>query len=141
MPRKNNQTYLAQRAVVQREWFERYGGALPYLSRSEQLELHRYFATTRDLFDEAALIYRRRISSGNPSLPQRAGRAFANLERAIANPTELLLGGIPVRRGTLYVNGLAHADQNETIRRLTQLYFSPAMQKLLDEIIRKRLND
>ena len=49
----------------------------------EQHALHDYFAMSKELFDEDALLYRREVSKRWPSLPQKAGRAYTHFEQVL----------------------------------------------------------
>jgi len=83
MPRLTNPTYLAKRQRLADAWEFR-PGLFAGLQTFEQRDLHRYFAFSRDVYDDDALAYRREVTKLLPSLPAQAGRAYARFERAIA---------------------------------------------------------
>lgn len=49
----------------------------------EQWNLHRFFAMSEEMGDEAAVAHRRQVSKSKPSLPSQAGRALAHFERVV----------------------------------------------------------
>jgi hypothetical protein len=57
------------------------GGAYSLLSSSDQWAIHRFYAPTDDIDDKTLRDYRRSVTKIDPSLPQRAGRAYAKLKR------------------------------------------------------------
>lgn len=83
MPRLTNPAYLAKRQRLADAWEFR-PGLFAGLQTFEQRDLHRYFALSRDFYDDDALLYRREVTKLLPSLPAQAGRAYAHFERMIA---------------------------------------------------------
>lgn len=77
MPRLSNPAYLRQRNELRAEWFDHQAWSFSRLDPIEEMELHAFFAPTKNLTDEEAFDHRRLVSKRDPSLPQRAGRAFA----------------------------------------------------------------
>jgi len=79
MPRLATLDYLNQRAALREEWFERGAYAFVVLSPTEQFHLHDFFELTKDLSPLEVVAHRKDITVRRPSLPQRAGRAFARI--------------------------------------------------------------
>lgn len=70
--------------------------AFSNLSPSDQLALHKYFQFASEKIDIELLEHRRNVHMLDPSLPQRAGRAYARLvrgDRAHVTYAELPRGG------------------------------------------------
>ena len=83
MPRLTDEMYLAHRQRLSDAWEFR-PGLFAELQTFEQRDLHRYFAPSRELYDDDVLAYRREVTKLVPSLPSQAGRAYAHFERVIA---------------------------------------------------------
>lgn len=79
MPRLTNTDYLINRHLLIEVW-ERHWAQLAELPTFAQRDLHRYYAMSKDLYDDQALAHRKEATKKEPSLPQQAGRAFAQLE-------------------------------------------------------------
>ena len=79
MTRLTNTTYLTQHHQLKSEWFSESGGAFIMLSPAEQWTLHGYYEFTKHLADDQLLAHRAAVSRAQPSLPHRAGKAFAKL--------------------------------------------------------------
>lgn len=79
MPRLTNQSYLVQCHQVRDHWHDASKNAFFLLTPSEQWTLFTYFAPSEKLSDDELIIHREDISSYDPSLPQRAGRALSKL--------------------------------------------------------------
>ncbi|BBZ30274.1 hypothetical protein MMAD_45690 [Mycolicibacterium madagascariense] len=63
-----------------------------YLNPTDQLDLHKYFQFASDKTEAELLDHRRNLDALDPSLPHRAGRAYAKLlrgERAPAHYAEM----------------------------------------------------
>jgi hypothetical protein len=78
MARVTNHTYLTRRRKLRWIWHGR-RWAYGELGLSEQYDLHRYFHPTREFLDEAALAWRDAKNTTDPSLPQRAGKAYVKI--------------------------------------------------------------
>ena len=83
MPRLTDEMYLAHRQRLSDAWEFR-PGLFAELQTFEQRDLHRYFAPSRDFYDDDVLTYRREVTKLVPSLPSQAGRAYAHFERMVA---------------------------------------------------------
>lgn len=83
MPRLTDELYLAKRQRLFNAW-ELRPGLFALLRPFEQRDLHRYFAPSRDFYDDDALTFRREVTKLLPSLPAQAGRAYARFERVVA---------------------------------------------------------
>lgn len=82
MPRTTNNQYLSDRDWISQLWVDDkilFGELTP----TAQWQLQQYFQPSLKLDDAALLGYRTVISQINPSLPQRAGRALAQLKLAV----------------------------------------------------------
>ncbi|TWE12605.1 hypothetical protein BKA23_1420 [Rudaeicoccus suwonensis] len=80
MPRFTNHHYLELHRRLRALWLQDDANYLDFTT-TEQLTIHRFFAPGKDLDDEALLARRQEITKLEPSLPQRAGRAIANLDQ------------------------------------------------------------
>lgn len=93
MSRLANEEYLYQRNRLRVSWFEHGGFAFARLNSQEQMDLHDYFAPSKDLSDEELIAHRVAIAEAFPSLPQKAGKAYqeitAHLEQPKLPPTPL----------------------------------------------------
>lgn len=80
MPRLTDADYLANRHALIEAW-EMHWSEIAQLPTFAQRDLHRFYAMSEDLYDDDALAHRHEAKRREPSLPQQAGRAFAQLER------------------------------------------------------------
>lgn len=85
MPRLTNAVYLDQRALLVREW-DHADGHFARLSVMDQFALHRFFGPFIQMSDHEALQYRFKITSAEPSLPSKAGKAFVRFSTALTTP-------------------------------------------------------
>ena len=83
LPRLTNPDYLDQRHRLMIAWEFR-PHLFAELELYEQHALHDFFAFSRELFDDDAVLYRREVSKRWPSLPQKAGRAYTHFEAVVA---------------------------------------------------------
>jgi len=81
VPRLTNSQYLQQRKTLQMDWFQDGAWTFSSLESLDEMELHAYFAPTKDFTDEQAIAHRNDVSRQNPSLPQQAGHAYARALR------------------------------------------------------------
>lgn len=81
MPKLTNDEYIARHEKLHWIWGEAQS-LFTYLTYQQQRDLHDYFVPTKELTRDELLAYRKRITRSDPSLPQRAGRAF----QAILHP-------------------------------------------------------
>jgi hypothetical protein len=51
------------------------------LTPNEQWDLHNFYVVTQEMTDPELRLHRRLMMDVDPSLPQRAGRAYAKLQR------------------------------------------------------------
>lgn len=80
MPRLTHSTYVNQRDHLREIWnFS--GGAFSLLTPKEQWDLHNFYLVTQEMNTAELRLHRRVVKRIDPSLPQRAGRAYAKLER------------------------------------------------------------
>lgn len=80
MPRLTNTNYLQQRHHLCHLWFAQDGGSVSRLSATEQWDLHGFYGITEQFDEKQILAYRAEVTREQPSLPQRAGRAYAHLQ-------------------------------------------------------------
>lgn len=83
MPRLTTPNYLSRHYQLKVLWAEDQN-RFTLLSWNDQINLHRYYLLTLDK-TELELVAHRRNHIGDPSLPQRAGRAYARLMRGEAD--------------------------------------------------------
>ena len=87
MPRLTNADYLDQRHRLMVAWEFR-SQLIAELEPYEQHALHNFFAMSREMYDEDVVAYRQEQTKREPSLPHKAGRAYAHLEQIIAADRE-----------------------------------------------------
>ena len=91
MPRLTNRDYLNNRRLLCEQWLEHQGGAFINLPRQAQLDLHDYYAPSREMWDDDAITHRDAMAKAFPSLPQKAGRAFEALRASLdGEPNQVL---------------------------------------------------
>lgn len=75
MPKLSNEDYLVRHEMLHRVWGR---DARPYshLTYQQQRDLHDYYAPAKNLSNEELLVHRKRVTRKDPSLPQRASKAF-----------------------------------------------------------------
>lgn len=78
MPRLTNYHYLQHRQMLIRLHCD-HPDVFSYLSVRSQMDLHVYFQTWESRSDDELLTKRAELTDDDASLPQRAGRAFAEL--------------------------------------------------------------
>jgi hypothetical protein len=97
MPRVTNQKYLDRHYQLQERWVKELVqfSDVPAL---EQRHLHEYYLPSKRVTDEQLLEHRTLITKSQPSLPQKAGKAYSLLMNGdVYRPT----GGAVVTRGKL----------------------------------------
>jgi len=82
VPRITHFAYLNQRDHLRDSWDISGGGDFSLLTPKEQWDLHKFYAVTEDMADIELRLHRRIMKQIDPSLPQRAGRAYAKLRRS-----------------------------------------------------------
>lgn len=85
MPRLTTPTYLSHHHQLKALWAT---DPRPFadLTWNDQLDLHRYYLLTLDKTEAELIAHRHNVHLGDPSLPQRAGRAYAKLMRGEKAP-------------------------------------------------------
>lgn len=83
MPRLTNTAYLDRRHRLMDAWEFR-SHLIAELESFEQMDLHKFFAISKNFYDDEALVFRRDVAKLEPSLPSQAGRAYAKFERIVA---------------------------------------------------------
>jgi hypothetical protein len=104
MPRLTNQSYLLQCHQVRDHWRDDSKNAFFLLTPTEQWTLFTYFAPSEKLTDNELIIHREDISSYDPSLPQRAGRALSKLWAASKRLEDYRAQVIPMPRPRMAKN-------------------------------------
>ena len=104
MPRLTNQSYLLQAHQVRDHWRDESKSAFFLLTPTEQWSLFTYFAPSERLTDDELVFHREDISSYDPSLPQRAGRALTKLWTASKRLEEYRAQVIPMPRSRMAKN-------------------------------------
>lgn len=140
MPRLTDSEYLINRHLLIEVW-EQHWGQLAELPTFAQRDLHRFYAMSKDLSDDEAIALRRDATAQEPSLPQQAGRAFAQLKRVMSDalarerePTPLAMqtGRRGKRRaGTVRVHALARPEID--YERLARALLEHAMDEIEKE--------
>jgi hypothetical protein len=80
MPRLTTPTYLFHYYQLKALWAEDQV-RFSYLSPKDQLALHKYYLFALEKTELELVAHRRDVHLGDPSLPQRAGRAYTKLTR------------------------------------------------------------
>ena len=80
MPRLTFCDYCTRRTILT-ALYDQHDSAFIRLTTAEQRTLHDYYAPALELEPAELTAHRRAITKRDPSLPQRAGRAWAHLER------------------------------------------------------------
>jgi len=80
MPRLTNQQYLANSCWLRGIWFCNLKTLYAVLPVQHQIDLHAYFAPTKELTDEERIDHRKIISRDFPDLPARAGRYYSRMQ-------------------------------------------------------------
>lgn len=120
MPRLTNLDYLNQRQRLMVAWEFR-SQLIAELKPYEQHSLHDFFAISREMYDEDAITYRQEQTKREPSLPHKAGRAYAHFEQIIAADRErraaVTVETVPVRgakrpKKTIRVAGLVRPEHD-----------------------------
>lgn len=83
MPRLTNYDYLNRRDLLSKLWLQS-SSAYGVLSPTDQRALHDYFATTDEFTEDQLLHHRKNVTKIDPSLPNRAGKAFSQLIERLA---------------------------------------------------------
>ena len=100
MPRLTTSTYFLHHHQLKVLWITRQSWFAD-LSPQEQWALHRFYAITQEMTDAELRLHRRLVGPVDPSLPQRAGRAYAKLKRREWKPVVYIMSekarGITVR--------------------------------------------
>jgi hypothetical protein len=104
MPRLTNQSYLLQCHQLRDHWRDESKNAFFLLTPTEQWTLFTYFAPSEKLTDDELIIHREDISSYDPSLPQRAGRALSKLWAASKRLDEYRAQVVPMPRPRMAKN-------------------------------------
>lgn len=82
MPRVTYETYRKRHLILRQLWSE-YQGLFTLISPLEQWALHEYYLCNEKATEESLLAYYQQIKSTQPSLPHRAGKAYAEFGRRI----------------------------------------------------------
>ncbi|HEY1644796.1 MAG TPA: hypothetical protein VGF75_00235 [Candidatus Saccharimonadales bacterium] len=86
MPRLTKIKYFTRHQMVRQALLNNHG-AFSFLSANQQKDMHDFYATAKDLTQDELLSYRDEVTKRDPSLPQRASRAFlAALEGKVTKP-------------------------------------------------------
>ncbi|SIS15102.1 hypothetical protein [Microbacterium sp. RURRCA19A] len=83
MPRITNSDYLAHRKTLPDNW-KRSEQGWSKLNFEDQCTLHEYYEPSMDFTDDQAIAYRQAVTAKWPSLPHRAGKAYAEFTKIIA---------------------------------------------------------
>lgn len=83
MPRTTNGAYLKRRSTLTDSW-TRHEYGWSNLSFEDQCTLHDYYKPSMGLTEDPAISYRQAVTAKWPSLPHRAGKAYAEFTKVIA---------------------------------------------------------
>lgn len=81
MPRLTRRDYIAHHNFLKQIW-DQHSELFAVLPVKQQWEVHRYYQLSHDLSEEQLVDHRKTIEREDPSLPQRASKAYARLDRA-----------------------------------------------------------
>jgi len=80
VPRLTFELYRQRHVFLKRVW-EIFGLLFAVLPADQQWAVHSYYVPTLDLDDLQLRAHRKEVSERDPSLPNRAGKAYLRLER------------------------------------------------------------
>lgn len=106
MPRLTNPDYLHQRQQLM-QLYRDDDAVFSHLAPQAQHDLHVFFQTTNVGTDQELLEERARLTAEDPSLPQRAGRAYAALDMTKPRRERV---GVPAGRGGIRGRGVMRPD-------------------------------
>jgi hypothetical protein len=132
MPRLTNANYLNQRKKLRAEWFDHHGSAFSRIPSRQQLELHDYFAITQQLFEAEVLVHRLTISRQQPSLPQRAGRAYRRIEPFLDRTMQPVVASTRGGHVVAYVVRRPQLDVSQLSRVITKTMAADAKKRCKD---------
>ena len=84
MPRLTNTAYLVQRERLIKAFNIR-PSLFTALSYNDQLDLHAFYALHQEWIDQDLLAHRAQVTKEHPSLPHRAGKLYARINRQLQN--------------------------------------------------------
>lgn len=122
MPRLAAIDYLRQRAALREEWFTRDAYAFAALSPTEQFAIHDYYEPTKNRPPLGLIAHRKNITARRPSLPQRAGRAFARIRPFLNLPPEPFKPELAERRARTW----SARDRHVYVQSLVKSILNPA---------------
>ncbi len=79
MPRLTSNQYLIERDFLTDLWQE-VRPVYAFLTYDDQMTLHQFFAPTKNLTDRVAIAHRQSVAKQHPSLPQRAGKIYVQID-------------------------------------------------------------
>lgn len=141
MSRLTDRDYLTAHRQLRALWTSSQQ-AFAQTTYRDQLALHRYFSPALDEPDDNHLAHRRWISEVDPSLPQRAGRAYQRLQRAMATAQPAPSATVrtpPDAPRRLRVQGLARPETD--VERIAQVIFEQIMTAVAEELTRGNHED
>lgn len=128
------QHYLALRAELLRG-----GHAFVVLTSAEQIAIHDFYQPSLELTDAQLRELRKRVTKVDPSLPHRAGKAYARIAPFIGDGHPPMLGGTStvraskrkgeLRRTTVWGEVQPHIDPEQ----LVKILLDAAMEQLRRE--------
>lgn len=130
MPRLTHSDYYLRHTLLSLLWDEvilAYG----QLSYAEQQALHWFFLPTCELDLTELTAYRSYVTKLEPSLPQRAGRAYVRLSQALVTGRPLPASNqVVVHNRTIKLHAIARPDIN--VAKLARTYVELARTPLLN---------
>jgi hypothetical protein len=94
MPRVTFAGYLKRRSKLVHEYTRHDSNAFVVLESHQQWGLYEYFQPRRQLTDNELMAHHEACAQQDPSLPQRAGRAYGRIEPILAIPDEQRTTGV-----------------------------------------------
>ncbi|WP_280185757.1 MULTISPECIES: hypothetical protein [Nocardia] len=109
MPRQTPSTYISHHHQLKTLWQQKQQ-AFSFLTPQDQLTLHKYFLFALDKTNQELLDHRHNAKIADPSLVNRAGKAYAKLARAEPAPVKNFVKGHDGRR--IYIRTVMHPEPN-----------------------------
>jgi hypothetical protein len=146
MPHLPDSYYFQHYVALRDEWL-RGAFAFTVLTPTEQIAVHNYYEPSLELSDAQLRAHRKRVTLEQPSLPHRAGRAYARIApfldgTGVPTPaaTSVVVAGRrkgELRRISVYGEVQPHIDP----ARIAQILLDAAMEQLRRERAEREQDD
>jgi hypothetical protein len=135
VPRLTNNDYVIQRDFLKDDWNE-FRAIYAFLDYTDQLVLHEFYGPSKDWSDEEAIAHRKRVTKQQPSLPNRAGKLYAQIDRHAKDlqkrlaeqptqPAKVKIKRLPQARGKIRVSSVI-ARPEPDLRKLAMVLLDVA---------------